>query len=45
MQLPRTDTGTGTEVSHKSGILASKGNLVSCVQAGGNGNMFPALAS
>ena len=35
---------TGTGVSHKFGIPASKGNLVSCVQAGGNGNMFPVLA-
>ena len=28
---------TGTRVSHNSGILAFKGNLVSCIQAGGNG--------
>ena len=35
---------TGTRVSHKFGIPASEGNLVSCVQAGGNGNMFLALA-
>ena len=35
----------GSEVSHNSGILASEGNLVSCVQAGDNSNMFFALAS
>ena len=34
---------TGTEVSHNSGILASEGNPVSCVQTGGNGKMFPSL--
>ena len=28
-----------TEVSHNLGILASMGNLVSCVQAGGSDNM------
>ena len=35
---------TGTGVSHNSGILVSEVNLVLGVQAGGNGNMFPALA-
>ena len=35
---------TGTRVSHNSGISASEGNLVSCVQASANGNMFPTLA-
>ena len=35
---------TVTRVSHNSRILASEDNLISCVQAGGNGNMFPALA-
>ena len=35
---------TVTRVSHNSRILASEDNLVSCVQGGGNGNMFPALA-
>ena len=35
---------TGTGVSHNSGIPTSEGNPVSCVQAGGNGNKFPALA-
>ena len=34
----------GTEVSYDSGILTSKDNPVSCVQAGGNGNMSSALA-
>ena len=34
---------TGTEVSHSPGILASAGNLVSYVQAYGNGNMSSAL--
>ena len=34
---------TGTEVSHNSGIPASEGNLVSCVQASGNRNMSSAL--
>ena len=37
-------TGTGTGVSHNPGIPTSKGNLISCVQAGGNRNMFSALA-
>ena len=35
----------GIGVSHNSGILASEENLVSCVQASGNGNMSSALAS
>ena len=35
----------GTWVSHNSGIPVSKGNPVSCVQAGGNRNMSFALAS
>ena len=35
---------TGTEVSHNSGIPASKNNPVSCVQASGNANMSSALA-
>ena len=34
---------SGTGVSHNSGILTSEGNPVSCVQHGGNGNMFPTL--
>ena len=34
----------GTGVSHNSGIITSKGNLVSCVQAGGNENMSFVLA-
>ena len=33
----------GTGVSHNYGIPTFEGNLVSCVQAGGNGNMFHAL--
>ena len=35
---------TETGVSHNSGIPASEGNPVSCVQASGNGNMSSALA-
>ena len=35
----------GTGVSHNSRIPAFEGNLVSCVQAGGNGNISPELAS
>ena len=35
---------TGTGVFHNSGILTFEGNLVLCVQACGNGNIFPALA-
>ena len=35
---------TGIGVFHNSGILTFEGNPVLCVQAGGNGNMFPALA-
>ena len=35
---------TGIEVSHNSGIPASKDNLVSSVQADGNGNMSLALS-
>ena len=35
---------TGTKVSHNSWIPASKGNLVSCVKAGGNRNIFSFLA-
>ena len=35
----------GTMVSHSSGIRASEDNLVSCVQASGNGNMSSALSS
>ena len=35
---------TGTVVSHNFGILSSEDNPVSCVQAGGNGNMSFALA-
>ena len=35
---------TGTEVSHNSRIPSFKGNPISCVQAAGNGNMFPVLA-
>ena len=35
----------GTEVSHKSVILDFKDNPVSGVQADGNGNMAPSLAS
>ena len=34
----------GIRVSHNFGILASKGNPVSCVQAGGNSNRFSTLA-
>ena len=34
----------GTAVSHNPGILASKGNFVSCVQADGSRNMSLALA-
>ena len=34
-----------TEVSHNLGILASVGNLVSCVQAGGSDSMSSALFS
>ena len=34
---------TGTKVSYSPGILASEGNLVSFVQADGNGNMSSAL--
>ena len=33
----------GIEVSHSPGILASTGNLISYVQADGNGNMSSAL--
>ena len=33
----------GIGVSHNSWIPASEGNPVSCVWAGGNGNMFSAL--
>ena len=32
----------GTQVSHNLGIPASVGNLVSCVQAGGNDSMSSA---
>ena len=35
---------TGTGVSHNSGIIASKGNPISCVQAGGDENMSFVLA-
>ena len=35
---------TGTGVSHNSRIPAFESNLVSCVQAGDNSNMFYALA-
>ena len=35
---------TRTGVSCNFGILAFKGNLVSCVQAGDNSNMFSTLA-
>ena len=35
----------GIGVSHNSGISISKDNPVSCVQAGGNGNMSSALTS
>ena len=35
---------TCTRVSHNFGILASEGNPVSCVQAGGNRNLFSVLA-
>ena len=35
----------GNEVSHNSGIPASEDNPASGVQADGNGNMAPALAS
>ena len=35
---------TGTRVSHNSGIPTFEGNLVSCVQASDNSNMFSALA-
>ena len=35
---------TRTKVSYNSGIPASKGNPISCFQAGDNGNMFSALA-
>ena len=35
---------TRTGVSHNYGILAFEDNPVSCVQAGGNGNMSSALA-
>ena len=31
------------ESGRDTGIPTSEGNPVSCVQAGGNGNMFPAL--
>ena len=34
---------TGIVVSHNSGIPASDGNPVSCVQAGGNRNMSSTL--
>ena len=34
---------TGTVVSHNSGILDNEGNLVSSVQAGGNGNTLSGL--
>ena len=34
---------TGIGVSHNSGIPFSKGNPVSCVQAGGNRNMSSTL--
>ena len=33
----------GTRVSHSPGIPAFEDNIVSCVQAGGNGNMSFAL--
>ena len=36
-------TKTRTGVSHNPGIPTSKGNPISCVQAGGNRNMFSAL--
>ena len=36
---------TGTDVSHNSWIPASKENPASGVQADGNGNIAPALAS
>ena len=36
---------TETVVSHNFGIPASENNPVSCVQAGGNGNMSSTLAS
>ena len=35
---------TGTMVSHNSGILASKGNPASCVQADGSSNMSSVLS-
>ena len=35
----------GTAVSHNSRIPASEDSPVSCVQAGGNGNMSSTLAS
>ena len=35
---------TRTVVSHNFGILTYEDNPISCVQAGGNGNMFFALA-
>ena len=34
---------TGTKVSYNSKFLAFVGNPISGFQAGGNGNMFPAL--
>ena len=36
---------TGTDVSHNSRIPASEENSASGVQANGNGNIAPALAS